>query len=192
MQPQDPDIVGLLAAGQEIEAIKRYRERYRVGLKEAKDAVDAMERGSPTGAAPRRRGSMAPGAAFPPAVDDALRAGQKIEAVKLYRQEYGVGLKEAKDAVDARQAELGLTAEKKDCFIATAACGTPDAPEVQALRRYRDQVLNRSRLGRRFVRAYYAVSPPAGAWIARHPLARRMARALIRPLAHRCERGGNA
>ncbi len=34
---------------------------------------------------------------------DMLRAGQKIEAIKLCRQETGLGLKEAKDAVE----ELG-------------------------------------------------------------------------------------
>jgi ribosomal protein L7/L12 len=29
-----------------------------------------------------------------------LRQGRKIEAIKIYREKYGVGLKEAKDAVD--------------------------------------------------------------------------------------------
>ena len=33
--------------------------------------------------------------------------GQKIEAIKQYRAMHGVGLKEAKDAVDARARELG-------------------------------------------------------------------------------------
>jgi ribosomal protein L7/L12 len=36
-----------------------------------------------------------------------LRGGQKIEAIKQYRAMHGVGLKEAKDAVDARARELG-------------------------------------------------------------------------------------
>jgi ribosomal protein L7/L12 len=36
-----------------------------------------------------------------PAFYDALRRGSKIQAIKLYRQTTGVGLKEAKDAVDA-------------------------------------------------------------------------------------------
>jgi large subunit ribosomal protein L7/L12 len=34
-----------LAAGHKIEAIKLYRERTGLGLKEAKDAVEALERG---------------------------------------------------------------------------------------------------------------------------------------------------
>ena len=41
----DRDIVDLLASGNKIEAIKVYRERYRPrGLKEAKDAVEEIER----------------------------------------------------------------------------------------------------------------------------------------------------
>lgn len=35
------------------------------------------------------------------AVADALRAGRKIEAIKLYRAETGAGLREAKEFVDA-------------------------------------------------------------------------------------------
>jgi len=36
-----------------------------------------------------------------------LHAGEKIEAIKLYRQIFGVGLKEAKDAVEAMETGLG-------------------------------------------------------------------------------------
>jgi ribosomal protein L7/L12 len=38
------EIVNLLRQGQKIEAIKIYRERTNLGLKEAKDAVEAIER----------------------------------------------------------------------------------------------------------------------------------------------------
>lgn len=37
---------------------------------------------------------------FSQAVKSAVDAGRKIEAIKIYRAETGVGLKEAKDAVD--------------------------------------------------------------------------------------------
>ena len=47
----------------------------------------------------------------------------------------------------------------KGCYIATAVYGSYDCPEVWALRRFRDQWLGRSWLGRRFIDAYYAVSP---------------------------------
>jgi large subunit ribosomal protein L7/L12 len=37
---------------------------------------------------------------------DLLRNGRKIEAIKLYRAQTGVGLKEAKDAVDAMELRM--------------------------------------------------------------------------------------
>jgi ribosomal protein L7/L12 len=40
----DDHIQSLLMQGNKIEAIKVYRERSGVGLKEAKDAIDALER----------------------------------------------------------------------------------------------------------------------------------------------------
>lgn len=40
----NPELVRLIRAGQKIEAIKVYREATRCGLKEAKEAVEALER----------------------------------------------------------------------------------------------------------------------------------------------------
>lgn len=40
---------------------------------------------------------------IPPHVQAALRAGQKIDAIRLMREATGLGLKEAKDAVEAFQ-----------------------------------------------------------------------------------------
>ena len=45
------------------------------------------------------------------------------------------------------------------CYIATAVYGSYDCPEVWTLRRFRDEVLRESVLGRLFIRGYYAVSP---------------------------------
>ena len=45
------------------------------------------------------------------------------------------------------------------CYIATAVYGSYDCPEVWMLRRFRDEVLRASVLGRLFIRGYYAVSP---------------------------------
>lgn len=42
-----------------------------------------------------------PHANVPPGVLDALRAGQKIEAIRLYRQATGVDLKTAKEFVES-------------------------------------------------------------------------------------------
>jgi large subunit ribosomal protein L7/L12 len=40
----DPDVVQLINSGKKINAIKLYRERTGLGLKEAHDAIEAFER----------------------------------------------------------------------------------------------------------------------------------------------------
>ena len=45
------------------------------------------------------------------------------------------------------------------CYIATAVYGTYDCPELWVLRRFRDYGLRKSRIGRAFIRLYYAISP---------------------------------
>jgi len=93
----------LARAGKKIDAIKLVREQTGLGLKEAKDAVEAIERGELVELTWASSAAAAPG---PYALDlapitAAVNAGKKIEAIKLYRQQTGVGLKEAKDAVEA-------------------------------------------------------------------------------------------
>jgi hypothetical protein len=45
------------------------------------------------------------------------------------------------------------------CYIATAVYGSYDCPQVWTLRRFRDNSLQCSWLGKRFIQMYYAVSP---------------------------------
>jgi hypothetical protein len=83
-------------------------------------------------------------------------------------------------------------AQKNDksgmCFIATAACESAQAPEVQVLRSFRDQILLRSPLGQAFVRFYYLTSPPVARFLSRHPVLRRIVRyCVVRPLANHCD-----
>jgi len=49
-----------------------------------------------------------PYAQLPAGVAEAIRSGQKIKAIKLYRLSSGVGLKEAKDFVEAVQRRSGM------------------------------------------------------------------------------------
>jgi hypothetical protein len=73
---------------------------------------------------------------------------------------------------------------KGGCFVATAACGDPFAPEVIALSAFRDEVLLRNQVGCAFVRLYYAVSPPIAAVIARSNALRQIVMlAFVRPTA---------
>ena len=45
------------------------------------------------------------------------------------------------------------------CYIATCVYGSYDCPEVWTLRRFRDDTLASTALGRGFIRTYYAISP---------------------------------
>jgi ribosomal protein L7/L12 len=62
-------------------------------------------RGERAGSREVRPGGTPPS---PATIDELLRGGQKIEAIKHYRAMHGVDLKTAKDAIDARARELGL------------------------------------------------------------------------------------
>lgn len=47
------------------------------------------------------------------------------------------------------------------CYLATAVYGSYDCPEVWVLRRFRDETLMQTKVGRSFVRTYYTLSPLA-------------------------------
>lgn len=102
---QEHQIKGLLAKGQKVAAVKLYRELTGVGLKEAKDAVEAVEVGAPIKfPVPAQVGE--PDAFLENRIKRLLSERKKIEAVKIYREAYNCGLKEAKDAVDLIQVEM--------------------------------------------------------------------------------------
>jgi LSD1 subclass zinc finger protein len=95
--------------GNLVDAIHRYRELYDVGLKEAKDAVDALAAGkvvevhrvfaSPL--TPEETGHVLE------EVKELLQSGNKIAAIKRYREVNDVSLTQAKAVVD--QVEAALT-----------------------------------------------------------------------------------
>jgi ribosomal protein L7/L12 len=55
-------------------------------------------------------------------LDAMLFAGQKISAIKLYREWTNVGLKEAKDAVEAREAMLRQ--QSPESFAKKSGCAS--------------------------------------------------------------------
>lgn len=96
----------------------------------------------------------------------------------------GTGLN---DETEVRFDEIGLWIPgggfwdnfRDACFIATAAYGTETASQLDVLRDFRDQVLLENTLGSRFVEAYYKVSPPVAAFIAKNDFLRAVVREVI-------------
>ena len=94
----DEDVEVLAQSGRKLAAVKAYRKLHGVGLKEAKEAVEEM---------------LTKGYHDSHHVDDEMNlskdeeiyrtalSGHKITAIKIYREHYRVGLKEAKDAVES-------------------------------------------------------------------------------------------
>ena len=110
------DIASLLQAGQKINAIKVYREDTGASLADAKAAVERMEltfglygtSGAPFAGAQEAASFPGAGGFLSEGDKEALLAeieqlviqGKKIVAIKICRQRTGLGLREAKDAVE--------------------------------------------------------------------------------------------
>jgi ribosomal protein L7/L12 len=113
------NVQAALDADHKIQAIKLYREQFNTSLAEAKDVIDAVEhRGTMIDRIERKLDLVLQelGVAMPQSEDQGsgleaeikaeIRRGNKISAIKLYREMTGTGLKEAKDAVDEIERHL--------------------------------------------------------------------------------------
>ena len=117
-----------------IDAIKLYREATGVGLKEAKDAVTEMWHGKSVQSPPIDP-DLQGDALLEEQIKRLLAKRQKIQAVKLYRETYNCGLKEAKDAVDA--IEIGMRTGNYSNMQSTPAIrDDPFAEDSQRNRRF--------------------------------------------------------
>lgn len=92
--PLPEDVRSAMAAGQKIEAIRLLRKHTGLGLADAKAAVEA-------GNLPDSNRSQPVIREIPAQAQAALVAGEALQAIRLVREAYGIGLKEAKDIVDA-------------------------------------------------------------------------------------------
>jgi ribosomal protein L7/L12 len=143
--PAEPDvrtrILALVQQGLYIEAIKLYREKTGLGLRESKDAIDAVRAGQPLSLSMI---SSSQKAASPEPNHDnevllAIKQGNKITAVKIYREQTGLGLRESLDAVEAI-----IRGEKRPPFFgeALAAPQASAAPKPDPNEPFRAELLS--------------------------------------------------
>lgn len=95
-------------AGRKIEAIKLYREAYNTSLAEAKEMVEKAFVNVPVEEAEKSEPAKVEITADSSnqnlgVILQQLQSGNKIFAIKLFREQFRTGLKEAKDAVDAME-----------------------------------------------------------------------------------------
>ena len=81
---------------------------------------------------------------------------------------------------------------RRDCFVATAAYGSPLDPHLDSLRDFRDRFMMTNRPGRALVRFYYRHSPPLANFIADRDWLRAVVRGLLTPIVYTIEYPGPA
>lgn len=103
-----PEVVAVLESGRTIEAIKLLRQLRGLGLAEATSLVNQYLAATKAAASalsiPSSPSSAPPEVSLPAQVIAALQGGNKIEAIRLARELRGLGLREAKLAVEAWEA----------------------------------------------------------------------------------------
>jgi ribosomal protein L7/L12 len=100
----DSVVQAALDRGNKIEAIKRVRQLTGLGLKEAKDLVEAWQRNPDSFAEKKKRPVNDLSA---DGVRDLIEEGKLDEAVDLYRRFAGVDQYTAQDAVEKLRQEMG-------------------------------------------------------------------------------------
>jgi ribosomal protein L7/L12 len=107
-------IRALAIAGDQIEAIRLLRDTYVIGLSKAKELVEAMQRGEDVDVshlelvAQTTVQSVTLDPSTMSKLTELVKSGDKIAAIQLFRETTGVGLKDAKDAIDGL--ELAISA----------------------------------------------------------------------------------
>ena len=72
---------------------------------------------------------------------------------------YWKDVRAAQAKSSAKQVGKTIGSATEGCYIATMAYGDYNHPQVMELRKFRDQVLSKSFLGRNFIKIYYRYSP---------------------------------
>jgi hypothetical protein len=81
-----------------------------------------------------------------------------------------------------------LLEEKYECFIATAAYGTPLAEDIEVLRQFRDEYMLTNPAGRLLASLYYTYSPPMAEYISKNEGLRVITRMALEPITWLCSR----
>jgi ribosomal protein L7/L12 len=108
-------LTDLILAGQKLEAIKQYKEITGMGLRESKEYLASSPK-------PHR-----PSMGNIPEEDakkmtEFIFAGQKIAAIKMYKEATGLGLKESKDIIDALEKQLREECPENFAHAARTGC----------------------------------------------------------------------
>lgn len=80
---------------------------------------------------------------------------------------------------------MEYSANKKQCFIATATYGNYNHPKVILFANFRDRILSKSAIGRHSIKIYYLTSPHFSKLISRFALLKKISKAVLDGIANR-------
>lgn len=126
-----------------------------------------------------------PAGEIPDAVEAvlALQGPEEVDDVVAYLLASGL-LSDPKPA-----GESAAPPKSGACFVATVAFDGYDAPEVLILRRFRDERLASSPMGRASIHLYYLLGPHLASLVNRRPRIKRIVRSLLTRAVRRLDRG---
>ena len=142
-----PEVIEALKRGDKLAAVKMLREGKVSSLKDVMQLLQSLQESGVLKEAMQQakvnvKMSTVRSDALPPQVVDAIRSGNKIEAIRLLREATGVGLYEAKGTVEsfdaANRIEAGQAPEPLIPYAAvkpgaaSASAAKPHAPKPSA------------------------------------------------------------
>jgi len=169
--------LSLIKLGKKDEAIRLYSVEKKCSIEDAKIFIEEIERVSTIDGYSHNDNQD---------LLEVINRGEKINAIKIYRDRTRCSLKEAKDFIEglekgvlpknSNSLNLSLNSDNSDkrysqkplmtgrtkfegCFIATVCYNGYDSPEVIKFRKYRDEVLSGIFLGKLIINLYYIFSP---------------------------------
>lgn len=135
LSPLDHHVRKLAAEGNKIEAIKAVRDHTGLGLKEAKDYVEAIPHVAPLanfGHGASAAQDLKDEATMREAAWQLVAQGQKIEAIKLIRENTGWDLKRSKEYADALEGTpTPQPTGTQGLFVGTDLSELADSPTVR-------------------------------------------------------------
>lgn len=130
MSPLKAQCIAHIQAGEKLQAVKVYKEAKGVSLAEAKDVIDRLaeklnedntnqyEISNVEQTTHSNHTTQESNNSLEEKCLELIKSGNVLQAVKLYKDESGAGLKEAKDMIDSMVARL-----KKDIPSPQKGCG---------------------------------------------------------------------
>ncbi|MCL2156676.1 MAG: hypothetical protein FWH54_01500 [Methanobrevibacter sp.] len=90
-----------------------------------------------------------------------VNKGGKIEdyAIDNSKSDINSSNIDSKSDINSSNIDSKNLNQKNGCYIATSIYDSYDCPEVWTLRRFRDQKLSKTILGKTFIKLYYSISP---------------------------------